>query len=334
MIIHLMLNSLFVFLILMLLIELSLWSLGIKNSRVRYLCRALAFMKIPFDLLTFLFFEHSPLVNLNPLSCEVYVYQLGAQLFPLYFESTPVDSSPLIIPHYLASQLPIHWLYGLNGFVITVALTGVVFKLYQLKIAHQYLQTVLGTAKPYLKHILNPLLEQDLEKKQARIGISSRIQIPCAIGSKYIILPQQNLESLSVQELEAVIAHELQHLHWRDPFLKWGCTIISTFCWWIPTNGWMKRIIMAQEEACDAGIHRYKINPYDLAHALYKILHTAPVEPKLSLVCLLASSSQRHLSRIKHILNNQALVLNYEYQFKDIIAGVFCLSIFFCFWMC
>src|SRR5436189_2644348 len=109
MILHLILNSLFVFVLLASTIEFLLFVFQINNLRTRYLCRLLPILKIPFDLLVFTFFDESLWMNLNPFSCEIYVYELLSRFISLPMLDAVVQTH-LIIPQYLAAQMPASWL--------------------------------------------------------------------------------------------------------------------------------------------------------------------------------------------------------------------------------
>src|ERR1700722_145167 len=129
MILHFILNSLFVFLILSLLIESFFYLFRIKNARVRYFCRFLPILKLPFDFSVFLFYGESVLINLNPFSCEIYVHELLTQLFGIKEISSVQEH--LVIPQYIAKQIPSFWLHSLTCVVIVITTVGILRKCIQ-----------------------------------------------------------------------------------------------------------------------------------------------------------------------------------------------------------
>lgn len=164
MIIHLLLNSLIVFLGLSLTIEFFLFILRIKNSRIRYICRILPYLKIPFDLLIFIFYGDSLFINLNPFSCEVNTYQFITTLFPTYFSPLNNPEAHVILPQYISSLLPTFWLNGLTALIIILAVLGILSKLYQLSSSLKFKSCLLKNSTHYQHKIENKCLQQDLDR--------------------------------------------------------------------------------------------------------------------------------------------------------------------------
>lgn len=334
MILHLILNSLIIFVWMAIAIEFFLYSLKVTNSRIRYICRALPFLKLPFDLLIFMFYGDSLFINLNPLSCEINTYELLSKLFPQMTQISSLNEH-VIIPQYIATQISTFWLDCLTITVILIAIGGTVCKFYKLLLSRKYLKNIIDSSTLFKKIILNKTLQEHLQGCKAEILISADIEIPFAANARYILLPQNMMKELSHEELEAVIAHELQHLRWKDPLCKLVCSIVCSLCWWIPTEWWLKRLIAEQEQASDAGIYHYGIDNYALATAVTKILYKAKnPEFDTTAICLLGSSKSTHLSRLKHILNGDAGTLNKSYVFKGVVAIILCLFTFISLWMC
>ena len=335
MILHLILNSLIVFICLALIIEFFLFSMRIKNSRIRYICRSLPFLKIPFDISIFLFYGDSLFINLNPLSCEIYVFDLISKLLPTQITQISSTNEHLIIPQYIAMLIPSFWLDGLTIMVILIAAGGIIRKLCQLFASRKYLEKVLSSSIPFDGVIINKQLQQHIENSKAIILVSPDIEIPCAADTRYILLPQNKLSELSREELEAVIAHELQHLKWKDPLLNLLYSLVCSLCWWIPTGWWLKRLIAEQEQASDAGIHNYGIDNFALATAVTKILYKAKnIKFNTSAMCFLGSSKSTHVNRIKYILNAHAVSASNRYVLSSVLATILCSISFVSLWMC
>lgn len=333
MILHLILNSLIVFLALALFVELILYTLRVKNLRICYLCRSLPILKIPFDLLIFLFYGDSLFINLNPLSCEIYVQELIASFFPAYMPQATTEH--LIIPQYIASQISSLWLLALTIVVVLGATAGIIRKLFQFFHSRSYLKHVLQSSSPCSRRILNIPLQNTLQQLHAIVLISPDVEIPFAANSRYILFPQKLLNKLTQNEFEAVISHEIEHLRWRDPFLKLLCALICTICWWIPTNWWLKRFIADQEQASDAGVHLYGIDRCALASAVTKTLRNASNIPfDTTAICLFDSSQSTHLKRIERILNASGIASGNQYVPSCILGLAICLVAFVSLWMC
>ena len=124
-----------------------------------------------------------------------------------------------------------------------------------------------------------------------------------AYGRRKIVIPKKLMCLLSQEEFESVIAHELEHLRWCDPFLKISLYIVSAFFWWIPVNRWLKKIDDEQEQACDASIAQYQCRNEELASALFKTLQFSfKQQENYQLIAPLARNSNNTLLRMQKLL--------------------------------
>lgn len=130
-------------------------------------------------------------MNLNPLSCEIYVYELLHHLLPSHFTS-PIEATHIVIPQYIANQLPSFWLGSLTIVTLVIAFTGIAYKCFQVYSSKLYLNTLLKQAKKYKGEIDNQILVQELKRINVTILLSSRIDIPFATRSNLIVLPEKN----------------------------------------------------------------------------------------------------------------------------------------------
>lgn len=335
MILHLVLNSLLIFLSLAIIIELFLLIFKVHNSRIKYLCRSFPFIKIPFDLLIFVFYGDSLFINLNPFSCDVYVYQILHKLFPSYISVNSTADEHLIIPQYFAAQLSHFWLNCLTVFTLTVAFAGIAYKIIQLAQSKKQIRHLLCSSVPSTKAISNAKLRNDLESLRTKIFVSADIEIPFATHPNYIVLPQTILKELSDEEFEAVIAHELQHLKWKDPLVKLIYSFICSLCWWIPTQWWLTRLIEDQEQASDASVEHYEMDRIALASAIAKVLKKVKQTPvNTTAACLLSSSKLTLASRLTHILNEHTFSLRNRYTVSYVFACLMSFLAFISLWMC
>jgi beta-lactamase regulating signal transducer with metallopeptidase domain len=289
-------------------------------------------LKIPFDLIIFLTLGESLFVNFNPLSCEIYVFDLLAKIGLVKMMS---GSDHLIIPQYIAAQLPKFVINSLTLAVVLLTLGGIARKMYQLYLSRAYLKNILRSSSKCQRIILNLKLFAELKKRGASIFISSEITVPFATNSHAILIPQRLLDKLSQEEFEAIISHELEHLRWKDPLIKFLCSCICSLFWWIPSKWWLKRIIAEQEVACDATVDRYAIDNHALATALTKSLQkksSFTFDPIAS--CLFDPSKSGYLQRLHFLLNSDAITRNNRYATASLIGAAFCFIPFLSFWMC
>jgi beta-lactamase regulating signal transducer with metallopeptidase domain len=284
--------------------------------------------KIPFDILIFLVYGDSLFFNINPFSCEVFVFELIANYVPLSLG----NENHLVIPQYIAGQIPAFWLTTLTIVVCTATVVGISRKLYLLYLSKKDLKDILEKAIPFHLSVRNDQLKKALQQVHTKILISSKIEMPFAADPFYILIPEKLISKLSQDELEAVIAHELQHIRWMDPLLKFFYSIICSLCWWIPSKKFLNQLIDNQEQASDAGIFNYGIDKFSLANAMTKILRNAKSAKSDVLTrCFLGSSQNMHVERLQLLLNSDK---NKPTHIKDLLVITLSIVTFLSLWMC
>lgn len=339
MILHIILNTLFVFLTLTMLIELCLYAFRVKHPRVRYLCRSLPMIKLPFDLVTYgmLGYADTFFINLNPFSCKVYVQQLILSVMPdqIRSEFSPIET--VIIPEYIGMQIPELWLTSSLIAFMLLSCFLILRKVMHIYASQRLIKRIFLSSSLYQRGVSNPLLQEGLSYSNIVILISSELQVPLAAYRHYILIPEHLAETFSQEEFEAVIAHEYAHLSWKDPLLKIAFSTICTLFWWIPTIWWLKKLEVDQENACDSRINKYGIRPVSLASAILKVMQQAN-QPKftydLTPACSLHSSKSDHIKRIESLLEeppNKPSPVNLALQALGCCS---CVLTCLLFWMC
>ena len=286
---HLAFNTFLVFLVLAGAVELLLFLFGIKNARLRTILRLLPVIKLPLDLLVFGLFGESFLVNLNPLSCEI------------FFKS--MLSGFASIPAYMASKMPPFVVQALVSGIAIFSAFKTIQRWFELIRSSQFVKKVRQTSFLCQRPITNELLKEKLEKQNVKMLISRDTQIPFAAGARLIVLPESLTKELSQAEFESIVSHELEHLRWKDPLVKFACNFICSFFWWIPTKWWMKRLEMDQEKASDSSVYKYDIEPLSLAQAFVKTAGYIRSNTRQDVaICSFASQNTAAVNRLEHIL--------------------------------
>lgn len=335
MIFHLVLNSLFVFLILSTLVELFLFVFKIKNARLRTICRFFPILKLPFDLLVFGLYGESLFLNFNPLSCELFLQDLIAKLLPMGPVGNLNTSAPTIIPQYIAEQIPRFYFNLLTAGISVISIAMICRKIFHLINSRIYLKRVVHAASLCDRPVTNALLKKNLEGKKALILTSENAQVPFAADRRTIVFPKELLGQLSQEEFEAIAAHELEHLRWKDPILKLVGSIICSLFWWIPTAWWIKRLEADQERASDLGIHKYGMDALALASAFIKTASNAKfVNLKMAAICSFTTKTNHYTSRLENILNSHQIACGNLVPLKFAMGIGLCLLSFFSFWIC
>lgn len=268
----------------------------IRKARVRSLLRLVPIANLFLDF----FFSKLTTGNfLNPLQCESCIQKFLLSFAPELKQY--LSHHQMAWSRYLAGQLP-----NLSPLVFAFCFCSLFFllrKIWQIVHCNQELRALLTHAKPFPLSIHNQSLRTLLQTKKVKIWVSDQIQSPMAIYLRTILFPQ-HLLSLPQEEREAILAHELEHLRWKDPLIKLGCQIGSALFWWVPIHWYLKRIEQDQELAADASTQHHQLSSSALASALVK---TAGSRTSTSLIS--AFAGQEILFRLQTILDPTNLPL-------------------------
>src|SRR5471032_552251 len=118
-----------------------------------------------------------------------------------------------------------------------------------------------------------------------------------------ILLPEGIAERLSGKEMEAVIAHELCHLHRRDNLLAALQMLIEALFWFHPLVWWLgDRLVEAREHACDESVLAAGNHPVVYAEGILKVCRFYVQSP---LACASGVSGGGLQTRVGTILANR-----------------------------
>jgi beta-lactamase regulating signal transducer with metallopeptidase domain len=271
-------NSVLAFLTVALLVKFLLWAFRMKQPRIQALALSLPLFKVGFDFFLYNFSRWALSSQINPLLCSPgsrainvsFTYPTSLTPYPfssgIYFSVE--GGKTFTIADVIALSIDPLWIKTIVtlAFAVSVGLGGL--RLLQALKARKQVKEILQTALPCLR-IVSCAVEAALKKSKVQICISTKVDVPCAVG-RSIIFPQNLIQTLSQAEFEAICVHELDHLRWKDSLLRAAQATLSTLFWWIPTKRWQSRLELAQELACDATITQFNLLPIDLASALAK----------------------------------------------------------------
>ncbi|MBA3721685.1 MAG: M48 family metalloprotease [Parachlamydiaceae bacterium] len=241
----------------------------------------------------------------------------------------------LIIPQYIAMKIPVNLLQSfiVGVFIVSLGIMGL--KLYQFFNSRFYLNSILKSAQKCARAIINENLQNNLEQLNGLILLSDKIQIPFAAYKHFIVFPRNLINDLSQEEFEAVVAHELEHLRWKDPSLKLLCTTLCALFWWIPTNWWLQRLEADQERASDSSVYKYGIDLHALAAAVIKVVRKAKHKKKeIAATCQLTTASNAHTKRLEDILDYNQMSQENTYNMSCVVGLILSFFVFISFWMC
>lgn len=136
-------------------------------------------------------------------------------------------------------------------------------------------------------------------QKEIKIYLSSLIKSPLTIGylKPIILIPLANLNQLTVEQLEAVIIHELAHIKRSDYLINVLFSIIDVLLFFNPFNTLLsKSLEQEREHDCDDWVLQFKYNHIIYAEALLNLATLKSKKLSLSL-----ANKNGLLNRIKRI---------------------------------
>lgn len=285
-ILNIVLNSFLAFLTTTLLVEFLIAIFRIKQSRLASYLRMIPLFKLILDPFLYDYSRWAYGHAVNPLNCLE-----GTRTLSLMFGTLNPISEGLSLPFLSGIQMTVY-----DNLTFTVAdiigylLTPTYLKTFTIIFGFTSAVIVLNHFKYYLscireikhvkelrgeirKKIRNAKLKSCVKKYSLNVVITPRFHgSPFVIGliSPTIFIPKTLLSTLSQKEYEAVLAHEIEHVCYKDSLIRLILGLICSIFWWVPTKWLRNRIEEGQERGCDSACKKYDIYPLDLASAICK----------------------------------------------------------------
>ena len=143
-------------------------------------------------------------------------------------------------------------------------------------------------------------------KRDVRVWLSEMIESPVTIGylKPIILIPVAAINSLSIQQVEAVLLHELSHIRRYDYLFNLIINFIKTILYFNPfVRLFINSIEKERENSCDEIVIQFQYKPVEYASALL-ILEKAGVRRHEMMIA--ASGPENNLlQRIENILGIQ-----------------------------
>lgn len=131
-----------------------------------------------------------------------------------------------------------------------------------------------GQDDPKLQELSHPLRQKlNLPPIRMLSCVADRpLALTWGLFRPTILISSWMVEHLDPQELEAVMAHELQHIAQRDCLIIWLATMLRDAFFYFPTSRRAYRALQAEKElVCDDLVVRVTRRPLALASALTKV---------------------------------------------------------------
>jgi len=158
------------------------------------------------------------------------------------------------------------WLYWQSQFIsyfnqhlpliVTVWLCGLAFFMLRMLGGLAYVQQLRHQGTLPVQEEWEEMLRELAQKLKIRQGVaileSMRVQSPVVIGhfKPLILMPVGLLAGLSIDQVEAILAHELAHVYRRDYLLNLLQTLIEALFYFNPGVWWISNCIRAEREHC------------------------------------------------------------------------------------
>jgi len=140
-------------------------------------------------------------------------------------------------------------------------------------------------------------------KANVLLGSSKRVDGPMTFGfvKPMILLPIGLVNALSVDEVEAIIRHELAHIARHDYVFKMIQSAIESLFYYTPGTWWLTKMVdIDREQCCDDYAIRSGSNAAAYVNALYKVNTFNTLESQLALG--FGKEKNQLLNRVKRIL--------------------------------
>lgn len=285
-ILNIFLNSFLAFFTVAFLIESVIFLFRIRQGRVAATLRMIPIIKLPFDLCLYDFSRWSFAQGINPLNCEEGTRTISVMLgWPSQMANwlfLPINSGiQFTVPGDLTFTIADLIGYSISPIILKIfavllmsfTLGFVIRKLFLYYYSLTALESLAESSQPLYKKMRNLNLSSCIRKCRVKILTSpTLIGSPFVVGliSSVVYIPNYLSKSLSRKEYEAVLAHELEHVRYKDSLVRLTLELIGTIFWWIPTKWLRDRIEEGQEIGCDIKCKKYGIDPTDLASAICK----------------------------------------------------------------
>jgi beta-lactamase regulating signal transducer with metallopeptidase domain len=164
-------------------------------------------------------------------------------------------------------------------------------------------------------------------KKPVKVYLSALVSSPMTVGflKPIILIPIASINNLSVQQLEAVLLHELSHIKRQDYIINLLMNLIQTILYFNPfIKLFIKRAEVERENCCDELVLQFEYDKHSYAAALLQLEKNAQGIPDLAMA---AANKNYLLSRIEKIVGIKKKPAFNTYHFSGAFAVVLMLFV-------
>ncbi|QMW02413.1 M56 family metallopeptidase [Spirosoma foliorum] len=271
-----------------------------QSSMLRYRVSVLTLLtQLLVSGATFIWY-YEPVVENQPIVPSAAIHYAKLVRWQTVTQSLPWQQQTQLFLERHLSQFVLIYLIG-------VALFGL-----RLAGGWLYLQRLSKTAtQPATKNWLsltNQLRSALMIKTVVQVRESARIAVPMVVGmlKPVLLLPIGLATSLSMREVEAVLAHELAHVKRHDYAVNLLQSVVEVLYFFHPALWWLSARVREEREHCcdDLAVEACGGNGRILAQALARVeeLRLMQLEQTPALAMAFASKRQHLLHRVRRVL--------------------------------
>jgi beta-lactamase regulating signal transducer with metallopeptidase domain len=253
-----------------------------------------------------------------------FIYTLVDEIRVYQWVEIKIHNSAGVLPAII--NMPLHlshttsyssrYYYTIESFlpyITIIYIAGILFNGTKLILSRRKLDIIKQTVSidiAMLRKMVEFAEKLDIERRVS-FGLSTLVDVPCVFGyvKPFILLPASIATSLSTEEIEAIIMHELAHIKRNDYFMNLIQQAMSVLLFFNPFAQLINRIINHEREnSCDDIVIESTQKPIVYAHALLKLEQSRHEQWQIALA---ATGKKYHLlNRIERIMKSKKPIGN------------------------
>ncbi len=239
------------------------------------------------------------------------LYRQARQIVALEFETMEWMAAPGTQSFYLldrAQPLSLQQFDAYTPYVFWVYITGLLIvsllairdytRVFRLK------RSGLTALPGQWQQRISSLIETSKLSHKVKIWLSARVEVAMVVGflKPVILLPLAMLSSMTTEQIESIILHELCHIRRKDHYVNALQTLLEIAFFYHPGIWLISRRVRQEREQCvDEWVIDITGNPVSYARALVSLEENrSPAAPQPALAA--TQSNTQLLIRIKHMM--------------------------------
>ena len=250
------------------------------------------------------------------LGSLAFLFTLGFQCYQItepiiiYRQSTEISTTSNSIPSlFLQIVFFVEPALPLLSIVYLIAISLLSVRMYrEYFFSHSLITSGLKKISPELRIFLAELAQRFTIKKKIRIGLSNLVTTPLTVGfwKPVILLPIAAVNQLSLQQTEAIILHELNHIKQNDYLINLFVASLDILLFFNPFSRLLTGIIIREREnSCDDMVLQFRYPPADYAEALMILEQHRLLEVPVLAISATGSNKKLLLHRVQRIIHGK-----------------------------